>query len=51
MYLARVIGRLVATHKYPGLESVPLQWIHAGTLIVLFALFLTRAPQVTWSRA
>ena len=27
MYLARVIGRLVATRKYPGLESVPLQWI------------------------
>jgi ethanolamine utilization protein EutN len=27
MYLARVIGRLVATQKYPGLEGVPLQWI------------------------
>lgn len=27
MYLARVIGRLVASHKYPGLEGVPLQWI------------------------
>lgn len=27
MYLARVIGRVVATVKYPGLESVPLQWI------------------------
>lgn len=27
MYLARVIGRVVATHAYPGLEAVPLQWI------------------------
>lgn len=27
MYLARVIGRLVASHKYPGLEGVALQWI------------------------
>ena len=27
MYLARVTGRVVATHKYPGLETVPLQWI------------------------
>lgn len=27
MYLARVIGRVVATTKYEGLESVPLQWI------------------------
>ena len=27
MYLARVTGRVVATHKYPGIESVPLQWI------------------------
>ena len=27
MYLARVTGRVVATHQYPGLEGVPLQWI------------------------
>ena len=27
MYLARVTGRLVASHRYPGLEGVPLQWI------------------------
>ena len=27
MYLARVIGRVVATERYPGLEGVPLQWI------------------------
>lgn len=27
MYLARVIGRVVATQRYAGLESVPLQWI------------------------
>jgi len=27
MYLARVTGRLVATHKYEGLEGLPLQWI------------------------
>jgi len=27
MYLARVIGRMVATHRYPGLDGVPLQWI------------------------
>jgi microcompartment protein CcmK/EutM len=27
MYLARVTGRVVATHKYPGLDAVPLQWI------------------------
>ncbi len=27
MYLARVIGRLVASHRYPGLDGVPFQWI------------------------
>ena len=27
MYLARVIGRVVATSRYPGLEGVPLQLI------------------------
>jgi ethanolamine utilization protein EutN len=27
MYLARVIGRLVASHRYPGLDGVALQWI------------------------
>jgi len=27
MYLARVIGRVVATHCYPGLEAVAFQWI------------------------
>jgi ethanolamine utilization protein EutN len=27
MYLARVIGRLVATQRYPGLDGVPFQWI------------------------
>ncbi len=27
MYLARVIGRLVATQRTPGLEGVPLQLI------------------------
>ena len=27
MYLARVTGRLVASHKYEGLEGLPLQWI------------------------
>ena len=27
MYLARVTGRLVASHKYKGLEGVALQWI------------------------
>ena len=27
MYLARVTGRVVATHQYPGLTGVPLQWI------------------------
>jgi len=27
MYLARVIGRVVATQRYPGLTGVPLQWI------------------------
>jgi ethanolamine utilization protein EutN len=27
MYLARVIGRLVASQRYPGLEGVALQWI------------------------
>ncbi|MBL8804787.1 MAG: EutN/CcmL family microcompartment protein [Planctomycetes bacterium] len=27
MYLARVTGRVVATHKYEGLGGVPLQWI------------------------
>jgi len=27
MYLAHVIGRVVATQQYPGLEGVPLQWI------------------------
>ena len=27
MYLGRVIGRLVATVRYPGLEGVPLQLV------------------------
>ena len=27
MYLARVVGRLVATRRAPGLEGVALQWI------------------------
>ena len=27
MYLARVLGRVVATQRYPGLDGVPLQWI------------------------
>lgn len=27
MYLARVLGRVVATQIYPGLENVNLQWI------------------------
>ncbi|MFT5287652.1 MAG: microcompartment protein CcmK/EutM [Planctomycetota bacterium] len=27
MYLARVIGRVVATVSYEGLDGVPLQWI------------------------
>jgi ethanolamine utilization protein EutN len=27
MYLARVIGRLVATQRTPGLDGVALQWI------------------------
>ncbi|MBI5361862.1 MAG: EutN/CcmL family microcompartment protein [Planctomycetes bacterium] len=27
MYLARVIGRVVATTRYPGLDGVALQWI------------------------
>lgn len=27
MYLARVIGRVVATQRYEGLTGVPMQWI------------------------
>ena len=27
MYLARVIGRVVASECYPGLEGVALQWV------------------------
>lgn len=27
MYLGRVIGRVVATHRYEGLTGVPLQWL------------------------
>ena len=27
MYLARVIGRVVATQCYPGLAAVPFQWV------------------------
>ncbi len=27
MYLARVLGRVVATQRYPGLADVALQWI------------------------
>ena len=27
MYLARVIGRVVATQQYAGIAGVPLQWI------------------------
>ncbi len=45
MYLARVIGRVVATTAYEGLESVPFQWIQpldeegqdAGTPLVACA--------------
>jgi len=27
LHLGRVIGRLVATHRYPGLDGVPLQLV------------------------
>jgi ethanolamine utilization protein EutN len=27
VYLARVIGRVVTTQRYEGLDGVPLQWI------------------------
>ena len=27
MYLGRVTGRVVATHKYEGIEGVALQWL------------------------
>lgn len=27
MYLARVIGRVVTTQRYEGLDGVPLQWV------------------------
>ena len=27
MYLARVIGRLVATARYPGIDGVPLELV------------------------
>jgi ethanolamine utilization protein EutN len=27
VYLARVIGRVVATQRYPGLDGVALQWL------------------------
>jgi ethanolamine utilization protein EutN len=27
MYLARVIGRVVATRRYPGFDDVALQWV------------------------
>jgi len=27
MYLARVLGRVVATVRYPGIEGLALQWI------------------------
>jgi microcompartment protein CcmK/EutM len=27
MYLAQVIGRVVATARYPGLDGVALQWV------------------------
>jgi len=27
VYLGRVIGRVVATQRYPGLDGVPLQWV------------------------
>jgi ethanolamine utilization protein EutN len=27
VYLARVIGRVVATERYPGLDGVALQWV------------------------
>ena len=27
MYLGRVIGRVVATERYPGLDGVALQWL------------------------
>ena len=27
MFLGRVIGRVVATRRYPGTEGVPFQWV------------------------
>jgi ethanolamine utilization protein EutN len=49
VYLARVIGRVVATQQYPGLTGVALQWIQpldetgraAGDALVATALVST----------
>ncbi len=49
MYLARVIGRVVATQRTPGLEGLPLQWIQpldesgapAGAALVACAVVST----------
>ncbi len=49
MYLARVIGRVVASTRYPGLTGVPLQWIQpldergapAGDALVACAVIST----------
>ena len=30
MHLGRVIGRLVATHRYQGIDGVPLQLVSSG---------------------
>ena len=49
MYLARVIGRVVATHRVAGLDGVALQWVQpldetgapAGKALVACAVILS----------
>ena len=57
MYLGRVIGRLVATTRYTGLEGVALQWVqpldetgadHGQALVACAAIASGPGDLVTW---
>ncbi len=57
MHLGRVIGRLVATHKTPGLSGVPLQIIQpldengapsGATLVATSAISSGPGDVITW---
>ncbi len=57
MHLGRVIGRVVATMRYPGLEGVTLQWVEplgedgrpeGAPLVATTAVSVGPGDFVTW---